>query len=98
MAARPAPMTLAEARSICLNSSWKKLGLVKVDGVVDVQRRQDGEYVGLDRGHQQLERADEGHEQEAQDRDQDPAAAGLESLDVEIAEDVDQDVPGKHSD
>src|SRR5438270_870341 len=33
-----------------LNSSWKKGWLVKVDRVVDVQRRQDGEDIGLDRG------------------------------------------------
>ena len=33
--------------------------LVKVDCVVDVQRRQDCEDIGLDRGDQQLERADE---------------------------------------
>src|SRR3954465_5949684 len=73
IAARPAPMTLADARSICLNSSWKRLGLVKVDGVADVQRRQNCEHISLDRSYQQLERADERHEQEAQDRNRDPA-------------------------
>src|SRR5438309_4415620 len=52
MAARPAPMTLAVARSM-IELLWICLGLVKIDGVVDVQRCQDGEDIGLDRRDQQ---------------------------------------------
>src|SRR5206468_6040696 len=38
------------------------------------------------------------NEQEAEDRYQDPATAGLKSLDHEIAENVEQDVTGEHGD
>src|SRR5437762_6227687 len=96
MAARPAPMTLAEARSIWVTPFEKRL--VKVDRVVDVQRREDSENIGLDRRDEQLERTDERDEQEAEDRNADPAAAGVEALHDEIAEDVEQNVPREHGD
>src|SRR5215213_563175 len=63
IAARPAPMTCAEAKSIL-----KLLGLkrsVKVDCVVEVERRQKRKHIGLDRAHEQLERRDEHDEHEA---------------------------------
>src|SRR5689334_3646802 len=70
IAARPAPITLAEARSILIlpRKSCRLNDLVKMLGVVDVQRREQCENIGLDRADQQFERVDEGHEQEAQHR------------------------------
>src|SRR3982750_2320132 len=45
MAARPAPMTWAEARSI---TKLLGLNLVKIDRVVEIDRGQQSEDVGLD--------------------------------------------------
>src|SRR5215210_6240640 len=52
MAARPAPMTWAESSSIALLLEERPNRLVKVDRVVDVHRRQQREYIGLDRPDQ----------------------------------------------
>src|SRR5688572_3858704 len=64
IAARPAPITLAASRLIIVNTPLEKLGLVKVDRVVDVKRRQKGENISLDGANQQLERADGNDEDE----------------------------------
>src|SRR3954452_3311576 len=61
-AARPAPITWADARSMIF--SFERSLLVKVDGVVDVQRRQEGEDVGLDRADQHFQRQHAGDEHE----------------------------------
>src|SRR3954463_2605088 len=50
IAARPAPITCAEWKSICNSLGWT---LVKVDRVVEVQRRQEREHIGLDGADQQ---------------------------------------------
>src|SRR4051812_33587850 len=71
---------------------------MKIDRVVDVQRGEDCKDIGLNGRDQQLERADEGDEQETKDRDQDSAAAGLQALDDEIAENVEEDVAREHRD
>src|SRR5688500_9271735 len=63
IAASPAPITCAEVRSM---SKLLFLKLVKVDRVVEIERRQQREYIGLDRADQQLERGHEDDEQEAQ--------------------------------
>src|SRR5215472_6681829 len=54
MQARPAPIILADARSMgsVLSVSWRS---VKVDGVAQIEARQDGEDVGLQHRNQELE-------------------------------------------
>src|SRR5690606_12752118 len=73
---------------------------VKVDRILDVKRGQESEHEGLDRADQQLERVDPDHEHEAQhgDRPAERAAVdpGIEALHDEVAEYLEQDVPGKH--
>src|SRR5215210_1698241 len=72
MAARPAPMTWADAKSMMssfLNSSGYGRS-VQVDRVVDVERGQQREHIGLDGADQQLECADAGDEHEAQQSDE----------------------------
>src|SRR5215210_5704187 len=64
IAARPAPMTCAEVRSM---SKLLCRTLVKIDRVVEIERRQQREDISLDGAHQQLERRDEDNEQEAQE-------------------------------
>src|SRR5687768_6276857 len=98
MAARPAPMTWADASSILLLLERGPRGLVKVDRVVDVHRCQQREHVSLDGADQQLERVDEGDEQEAEHRHDIAAAAGVDALDDEIPEHLQQDVAGEHGD
>src|SRR5258708_39024691 len=69
MQARPAPIILAEARSMVLSFAWLVVS-VQVDGVVQVDAGQDGEDVGLQHGDQQLEQDEEdveGERQEAED-------------------------------
>src|SRR6187399_83120 len=56
MAARPAPITLADARSMKILLCDSVERLVKVDRVVDVQRRQQGEDIGLDGADQDFQR------------------------------------------
>src|SRR5690606_23466628 len=96
IAAMPAPMTLAASRLSMMNSLVNPGGLVKVDRVVDVERRQDRENIGLDRADQQLERHHRGDEDERQQADQDPAAADVDPLDDEVREHLDQNVAGDH--
>src|SRR5688572_12130253 len=69
IAARPAPITLAEARSMVITPWVETDELVKIDRVVDVQRRQKGEDIGLDRAHQKLEHDDPDDEDERQKAD-----------------------------
>src|SRR3981081_4722438 len=52
MQARPAPIILADARSMGLVLSQ---GSVEMDGVTQVKARQDGEDVGLEHRDQELE-------------------------------------------
>src|SRR6185503_1842306 len=49
IAARPAPITWADARSMIFSFVKALECLVKIDGVVDVERGQQGEDIGLDR-------------------------------------------------
>src|SRR5687767_12026936 len=89
IAARPAPMTWADWKSMLC--SFVKSGSVEVFRVVDVERGQQREYIGLDRADQQLERADAGDEQEAEHGDQRPhRALGVEAADDEAAEHLHQ--------
>ena len=68
---------------------------MQVDRVIDVKRRQQCEDIGLDRGNQQLERADSGDEQEAEDRDhRSHHAFRIEAGDDEASEHLDEDVAG----
>src|SRR5688500_12921074 len=99
IAARPAPMTFAASRLIdMLGSYWLDFrNSVKVHGVVDVERRKQGEHIGLDRADQQLERADADDEDEAEQADRRAHdALGVEAADDEAAEHLDQDVAGDH--
>ena len=74
-------------------------GLVKIDGVVDVKRRENREDVGLDRATSSSSALTNDDEQEAQDtRSPMPPPLGVERLDDEIAEHVEQDVTGEHRD
>src|SRR5437899_7050223 len=66
MQARPAPIILAEARSMVLSFAWLVVS-VQVDGVVQVDAGQDGEDVSLQHGDQQLEQDEEDVEGERQD-------------------------------
>src|SRR5258708_5696446 len=54
IAARPAPITLADARSMMFSFVKLLKTLVKIYGVVDVERGQQGEHIGLDRADQKL--------------------------------------------
>src|SRR4051812_19618204 len=95
-AARPAPITWAEARS--MKSLLGFEGLVKVDGVVDVERGQQREHVGLDGADQHLQRHHAGDEHEREQADRRADAAGVEALDDEAAEHLDEDVARDHRD
>ena len=53
------------------------LKLVKVDRVVDVERGQEGEDIGLDRADQHFQRQHAGDEHEREQADQRPEAAGV---------------------
>src|SRR4029453_16626245 len=99
MAARPAPMTWAEASSIFMLLEERPNCLVKIDRVADVERRQQCENISLDGTYQQLERVDEDDEDEGQRRNA-VAHRGLavDPLDDEIAEHVEQDMAGEHGD
>src|SRR6266404_6923658 len=72
MQARPAPIILAEARSMVLSFAW--LVSVQVDGVVQVDAGQDGEDISLQHGDQQLEQDEEHIEEEGKDTRDDPIA------------------------
>src|SRR3954465_9714371 len=95
-AARPAPITWAEARS--MKSLLGKIleRLVKVDRVVDVERGQQREHVGLDGADQHFERHHPGDEHEREQADRRADAAGIEALHDEAAEHLDQDMAGDH--
>src|SRR6476646_5564690 len=84
MAARPAPITLADARSMMFSFVKLLKYLVKVDGVVDVERREQREDIGLDSADQQLQRhhADNEDEREQADR-RAHDAAGIDTADHE---------------
>ena len=70
---------------------------MKIDRVVDVERREQCENIGLDRADQQLERADPGDEHERQQADRrSHRAVGVQTDDDEIAEHLDQDVACDH--
>src|SRR6266571_8963371 len=60
MQARPAPIILAEARSMCvfLFSKTRAIRSVQVESVAQIEAGEDGEHIGLERRHQQLQ-ADE---------------------------------------
>src|SRR5688500_17624099 len=64
IAARPAPRSFAAFASIIF-TPWGIRCLVKVDRVVEVQRREQGENIGLDGRDQQLQQGDADHQQEA---------------------------------
>src|SRR4051794_3832845 len=70
IAARPAPITLADARSMIFSFVKPLKRLVKVDRVVDVERGQKREHIGLDGADQQLQRhhADDEDERKQADR------------------------------
>src|SRR6202040_2786052 len=55
MQARPAPIILAEARSIVrfLFRSGEESGLMQMEGVAQIQAGQDREHIGLQYRHQQ---------------------------------------------
>src|SRR4028119_1785129 len=74
MAARPAPMAVAASRLSMINSLGEKAlrRLVKVDRVVDVERRQKCEHIGLDRADEQLQRHHSGDEDERDEGDGGP--------------------------
>src|SRR3954462_82489 len=97
IAARPAPITLADARSMKILLCESVEMLVKVDGVVDVERRQQGEDIGLNREDEQLERhhADDEDEREQADR-RAGGPARIDAADDEAAEHLDQDMAGDH--
>src|SRR6187402_3585818 len=95
MAARPAPITFADAKSMIVFPSSYSLDLVQIDGVVEIQRRQKREDIGLDRRNQQLQRRNADDHDEAQHADRDAQhAAGIEALHDEACEHVEQDVTG----
>src|SRR5687768_8053480 len=69
IAARPAPTSFAASASM-INSLLLIRGKVdgksvKIDRVVQVERRKQGEHIGLDRAHQQFEQGDADHQDEA---------------------------------
>src|SRR6476661_5908682 len=97
IAARPAPITLADARSMRFSFVKRLKSLVKVDCIVDVERGQQGEHIGLDRADQQLQRHHADDEDEAQYADRRAGeTARAQAADDEIAEHLDEDVAGDH--
>src|SRR5689334_2247719 len=96
IAARPAPRSLAAFASMVNYSlCFLRQVLVKVDRVVEIKARQQREDVGLDRGDQQLEGADPDHQDEARQADHrgDPQGLGVEAVDDEAGQHLQQDVP-----
>ena len=72
---------------------------MKVHRLADVQRGEDCEDVGLDRGDQQLDHAHEHDEGDRKDGDSDAACAvAVDRLHHEVAEHVEKDVTGEHRD
>src|SRR4051812_10166585 len=94
IAARPAPITLADARS--MNISFE-IRLVKVDGVVDVERGQEREHIGLNGADQHLQRhhSDDEHERQQADRRAGDSAR-VDAADDKAAEHLDENVAGDH--
>src|SRR5258708_3520673 len=76
--ARPAPIILAEARSMAAKPflGWLESercdppGSMQMDGVVEIDAGEDGEDEGLQERHQQLERDQEDVEEQRQDAEQ----------------------------
>src|SRR5712671_6544144 len=88
MQARPAPIILAEARSIVrFLFCREKSGLMQVEGVAQIQAGQDRKHIGLQHRHQQLE-ADQRDVDRQREERQEPDAGG------EPAEDREHRVPG----
>src|SRR4051812_41958620 len=94
IAARPAPITCAEAKSMS-ETPWVELS-VKVDCVVEIERRQKREHIGLDRAHQELQRGNADDEEETQQRHPAADRSAVEPADDEASEHFHQDVAGDH--
>src|SRR5439155_12050580 len=72
MQARPAPIILAEARSMCvfLFSKTRAIRSMQVERVAQIETREDGKNIGLERGHQQLQADQENIYAQREDREQ----------------------------
>src|SRR5437660_10530098 len=98
MQAMPAPMYFA-----AIGSMWKLLfevgsgSVAGVDRIVEIDAGEDGEYVSLQEGDQQLERGKRDHHAEGQhatDRTHNAEAGGEQRN--EAGEDLERDVAGQH--
>src|SRR5436190_20485110 len=97
IAARPAPITFADARSMIFSLGKRLNRLVKVDRVVDVERGQKSEDIGLDGADQHLQRHHADDENERQQADRRAChAARVDSADDEASEHLDEDMAGDH--
>lgn len=70
--------------------------LVKIFRIVDVQRCEKSENIGLNGANQQFQRADKGDEDDAEQRDAPTGATCVNRLNDEIGEHLDQDMTGDH--
>src|SRR5258708_30066704 len=79
MQARPAPIILAEARSMCvfLCSRTRPICSMQMESVAQIETGEDGKHIGLERGHQQLQANQQNIDTQREDREQ--ADAGGES-------------------
>src|SRR2546430_14898262 len=72
MQARPAPIIFAEARSMCvfLFSETRAIRSMQMESVAQIKTREDGEDIGLERSHQQLQSDQQNIYPQREDREQ----------------------------
>ena len=69
---------------------------MKIFRIADVQRCQKSENIGLNCAYQKLQRADKCDEENAEQRNAPACTAGIDGLDHEACEHLDQDMAGDH--
>src|SRR5579883_971967 len=95
--ARPAPMYFAAVGS--MRNSFSRLKRPSVAGmncIVEIDAGENGEDVGLQERHQELERGEQDHHDEGQRRAEYTENAGAGQHDDESGEDLQRDVAGQH--
>src|SRR6266571_2967980 len=72
MQARPAPIIFAEARSMCvfLFSETRAIRSMQMESVAQIEAGEDGEHIGLERSHQQLQADQQNIYAQREDREQ----------------------------
>src|SRR4030088_3044938 len=100
MQAMPAPMYFAAVG--CMGRSFFEfrdclgLPMARMDRVVEIDAGEDGEDVGLQKGHQQLQRGECDGQAQRQDRAEPTQETECAEHCHETAEDLERDVTGEH--